>query len=99
MIAESASRETSRAESVDGQSPAAPRRQLLATPPLAPDLPRTSPEGLPFVTVVASLVLAGLSHLTGAPIFITLGLLATGLAGLAMHLRSRRTVHRATALL
>jgi PAS domain S-box-containing protein len=99
MIADSASREKGRAESADGPSPATPRRQLLAAPPLAPELPRANHEGLPFLTIVASVVLAGLSHLTGAPIFITLGLLVTGLAGLAMHLRSRRTVHRAATLL
>ncbi|ESY22690.1 response regulator [Mesorhizobium sp. LNJC394B00] len=99
MIAESARKEKSRAESIDRPSPATPKRQHVAAPPLAPDLPRATPEGLPFLTVVASVVLAGLSHLTGAPIFITLGLLATGVAGVAMHLRSRRTVRRAAALL
>ncbi|MER8653823.1 response regulator [Mesorhizobium sp. M0847] len=99
MIAESARKEKSPAESIDGPNPATPKRQHVAAPPLAPDLPRPTSEGLPFLTVVASVVLAGLSHLTGAPIFITLGLLATGVAGVAMHLRSRRTVRRAAALL
>ncbi|ESY21609.1 MULTISPECIES: response regulator [unclassified Mesorhizobium] len=99
MIAESARKEKSRAESIDGPNPATPKRQHVAAPPLAPDFPRATHEGLLFLTVVASVVLAGLSHLTGAPIFITFGLLATGLAGVAMHLRNRRTVHRATALL
>ncbi|MGX5840004.1 response regulator [Mesorhizobium sp. ArgA1] len=99
MIAESARKEKSRAESVTGPSPATPKRLLVAPPPLAPDFPRATHEGLLFLTVVASVALAGLSHLSGAPIFITLGLLAIGLAGVAMHLRSRRTAHRATALL
>ncbi len=98
MIAESASREKSRAESIDGQNPTAPKRQLVAAPPLVPDLPRANSEGLPFVTVVASVALAGLAQLTGAPVFITLGLLATGLAGLAVHLHGRRTARRAAAL-
>lgn len=99
MIAESARKEKNRAESIDGPSPATPKRQHVVPPPLAPDFPRATHEGLLFLTVVASVVLAGLSHLTGAPIFITLGLLATGLGGIAMHLRNRHTVHRATALL
>jgi PAS domain S-box-containing protein len=99
MIAESARKEKNRAESIDGASPAMPKRLHVVPPPLAPDFPRATHEGLLFLTVVASVVLAGLSHLTGAPIFITLGLLATGLGGVAMHLRNRHTVHRATALL
>ncbi|TSE12048.1 response regulator, partial [Mesorhizobium intechi] len=37
--------------------------------------------------------------LTGAPIFISLALLATGLAGLAMHFHARRRVHRTVVLL
>ncbi|TGW04679.1 PAS domain-containing protein, partial [Mesorhizobium sp. M2D.F.Ca.ET.145.01.1.1] len=41
----------------------------------------------------------GLSYLTGAPVFISLALLATGLAGLAMHLHARRSVRRSTVLL
>ncbi|WP_292541370.1 PAS domain-containing hybrid sensor histidine kinase/response regulator, partial [Mesorhizobium sp.] len=68
-------------------------------PPLAPVLPPANPEGLPFLTVVAIAVLAGLAHLTGAPTFVTLGLLVTGLAGLGMHLRSKRNERRAAALL
>ncbi|WP_292293023.1 PAS domain-containing hybrid sensor histidine kinase/response regulator, partial [Mesorhizobium sp.] len=62
-------------------------------------LPPANPEGLPFLTVVAIAVLAGLAHLTGAPTFVTLGLLVTGLAGLGMHLRSKRNERRAAALL
>ncbi|WP_411969280.1 response regulator [Mesorhizobium sp. B283B1A] len=56
-------------------------------------------EGLPLVTFFAIVVLAGLAHLTGAPIFISLALLATGLAGLAMHLQARRSVHRTAVML
>ena len=100
MIADSGIRQESKAAGDDGQAPDAPKRQLLvAPPPLAPELTRQSREGLPFLTVVGIAVLAGLAHLTGAPIFITIGLLATGLGGLAMHLRSRRTEHRTAALL
>ncbi|MER9232478.1 response regulator [Mesorhizobium sp. M0622] len=99
MIAEPGIREAEPAERADGTAPEAPGRQLVAAPPLAPELPDANREGLPFLTLVAIVVLAGLSHLTGAPIFITIGLLATAMAGLAMHLRNRRAERRAVALL
>lgn len=99
MIAEPGIKETESAESVNGIGPEAPRRQIVAAPPLAPELPRANREGLPFLTLVAIVVMAGLAHLTGAPIFVTVGLLATGIAGLAMHLRAKRTERRTVALL
>ncbi|PTE08295.1 PAS domain-containing hybrid sensor histidine kinase/response regulator [Mesorhizobium helmanticense] len=99
MIAEPGIKETQSAESVNGTGPEAPRRQIVAAPPLAPELPRAKREGLPFLTLVAIVVMAGLAHLTGAPIFITVGLLATGIAGIAMHLRAKRTERRTVALL
>ncbi|RWF53630.1 MAG: PAS domain-containing sensor histidine kinase, partial [Mesorhizobium sp.] len=67
--------------------------------PLAPDLPAASHEGLPFLTIVGIVVLAGLAHLTGAPIIVTIGLAAVAFAGLAMHLRNRRDERRTAALL
>ncbi|WP_296746684.1 PAS domain-containing sensor histidine kinase [Mesorhizobium sp.] len=82
-----------------GEGPEAPKRQVLVAPPLAPEAPRASREGLAFLTIVAIAVLAALSHLTGAPAFISIGLLATSLAGLVMHLRSRRAERRSAALL
>lgn len=99
MIAESGIREADSAEGIDGLSPELPKRRILVAPPLAPELPPATREGLPFLTVVAIAVLAGLSHLTGAPIFITIGLLATGMGGLVMHLRARRAERRTVALL
>ncbi|UCI08998.1 PAS domain-containing sensor histidine kinase [Mesorhizobium sp. B1-1-8] len=99
MIGDSGIRQDSSTEGVDGLGPGVPRRQLLVAPPLAPELPAANREGLPFLTIVAIAVLAGLSHLTGAPVIVTGGLLATGLAGLAMHLRSRRAERRTAALL
>ncbi|PDQ20523.1 hybrid sensor histidine kinase/response regulator [Mesorhizobium sanjuanii] len=99
MIAEPGIKETQSAESVNGTGPEAPRRQIVAAPPLAPELPRANREGLPFLTLIAIVVMAGLAHLTGAPIFITVGLLATGIAGIAMHLRAKRTERRTVALL
>lgn len=99
MFADSDIRKGSKAAGDDGLDLGAPKRQLLAAPPLVPTLPADNREGLPFLMLVAIAVLAGLAHLTGAPALITIGLLATGLGGLAMHLRNRRTERRAAALL
>jgi hypothetical protein len=60
MVTESGIRETENAESVDGIGPEPPRRQVVAVPPLAPELPGANREGLPFLTLVAVVVLAGL---------------------------------------
>ena len=79
--------------------PAAPRRLLATTPPLAPTLDRRQHEGLPFAIFVALVVLAGLSHLTGAPPFLAVGVLMTSLAGLALFLRNRRSEHNAVSIL
>ncbi|QAZ44359.1 PAS domain-containing hybrid sensor histidine kinase/response regulator [Mesorhizobium sp. Pch-S] len=79
--------------------PATPRRVLATTPPLVPTLDRREHEGLPFVIFVALVVLAGLSHLTGAPPFIALGVLLTGIAGLALFVRNRRSEHTAVSIL
>ncbi|WP_421917582.1 response regulator [Mesorhizobium sp.] len=80
-------------------TPQTPRRQLAATPPLAPELAASNREGLALITLVAVAILAGLAHLTGAPFFITAGLLATCMAGIAMHLRAKRAHRRAVSLL
>ena len=81
------------------EEPAAPRRLLATTPPLAPTLDRRQHEGLPFAIFVALVVLAGLSHLTGAPPFIAVGVLMTSLAGLALFLRNRRSEHNTVSIL
>ncbi len=99
MVADSGIRQDSKTAGVDGPGPEAPKRRLLVAPPLAPKLPVASHEGLPFLTIVAIVVLAGLSHLTGAPLIVTIGLAATSLAGLAMYLRDRRDQRRTAALL
>ncbi|WP_027165378.1 PAS domain-containing sensor histidine kinase [Mesorhizobium sp. WSM3224] len=99
MVADSDIRQDSKAAGADGLGPDASKRQVLVAPPLAPELPAASHEGLPFLTIVAIAVLAGLAHLTGAPIIITVGLAAAALAGLAMYLRSRRDERRTAALL
>ncbi|TPN79371.1 response regulator [Mesorhizobium sp. CU2] len=99
MVADSDTRQDSKPAGADGLAPDAPRRRLLVTPPLAPELPRARHEGLPFLTLVAIAVLIGLAHLTGAPPIVTIGLAAMGLAGLAMYLRERRDKRRTAALL
>ncbi|MET3595461.1 MULTISPECIES: PAS domain-containing sensor histidine kinase [Mesorhizobium] len=99
MFADSDIRQDSKVAGDDGLDAGAPKRQVLVAPPLVPALQADSREGLPFLTIVAIAVLAGLAHLTGAPIFITVGLLASGLGSLAMHLRNRNTERRTTALL
>ena len=58
MIAESGTIAASRTDGVDGVEPVTPKRQLVAAPPLAPGLPPANREGLPFLTIVAILVLA-----------------------------------------
>ncbi|TGV14725.1 PAS domain-containing sensor histidine kinase [Mesorhizobium sp. M8A.F.Ca.ET.173.01.1.1] len=100
MIAESDSQRADPGDDIvaaPAQAPAMARR-FIAAPPLVPDQRPAKREGLPILTFVV-MVLAGLSYLTGAPVFISLALLATGLAGLAMHLHARRSVRRSTVLL
>ncbi|ESY70579.1 chemotaxis protein CheY [Mesorhizobium sp. LNHC221B00] len=99
MIAESGSQQADIGDDVDALAAPSPARRFIAAPPLVPEQQLAGGEGLPLVTFFAIVVLAGLAHLTGAPIFISLALLATGLAGLAMHLQARRSVHRTAVML
>lgn len=97
MIAESGNQQADTGEDADAAP--SPARRFVAAPPLVPEPQLTGREGLLFLTFIAIVVLAGLSHLTGAPVFISLALLATGIAGLAMHLRARQGQNRSAALL
>ncbi|WP_027056614.1 PAS domain-containing hybrid sensor histidine kinase/response regulator [Mesorhizobium erdmanii] len=99
MIAESDSQQVDKGDDVDAVAVPAPGRRFIAAPPLVPEQQLVRREGLPPLTFVAIMILAGLAYLTGAPIFISLALLATGLAGLGMHLHARRRVHRTVVLL
>ncbi|SFP64091.1 PAS domain S-box-containing protein [Mesorhizobium sp. NFR06] len=99
MVADSDIRQDGKTAGADGLVLDAPKRQVLVAPPLAPELPTRSREGLPFLTIVAIAVLAGLAHLTGAPLIVTVGLAAAAFAGLAMHLRNRRDERRTAVLL
>ena len=77
----------------------APARRLVAAPPLQPDMPRRVPRILSFATIVAILVLAGVAHLTGAPAFLAIGLLATGVAGLVVLARAFHAESRAASII
>jgi PAS domain S-box-containing protein len=100
MSAESAIAETDETEGAPQALPTPiTKRTHVVPPPLAPELPRSEREGLPFLIFVAVLVLAGLSYLTRAPLFIPLSLLAIGVAGVAVHIRSRRAERRAATVL
>ncbi|MBB6467537.1 PAS domain S-box-containing protein [Aminobacter lissarensis] len=63
-------------------------RRIITPPSLAPALPKEPPRGLYFTILVAVLVLSGLAHLTGAPVFISASLFAIGLAGMVLLSRS-----------
>ncbi|MBZ9677395.1 PAS domain-containing hybrid sensor histidine kinase/response regulator [Mesorhizobium sp. ES1-1] len=96
MTAESDSQLTATGDGVDG---AAATRAPVASPPAAPKRRPPRGHGLPFLIFVVVIVLAGLAHLTGAPVFISVGLLATGIAGIIAHLRTSRKEHRTAVLL
>ena len=74
-------------------------RRLLAPPPLAPALPRRVPRLLSFVTIVSVLMLAGVARLTGAPDFLVVGLLVTGVAGIILFARAIQAEGRAALIL
>ncbi len=78
--------------------PAAVSRVRVEAPPLVPELARHR-EGPDILIFIAILLLAGLSQLTGAPHFIALSLLATGVIGLALHAHAYRAGRRAASLL
>lgn len=67
---------------------AGPHRAHVAPPPLAPvHFAQSAPVAgrLPFATYFVVLLFAGLTHLSGAPALLSLGILATGLAGIFLH--------------
>ncbi|EHK59292.1 ATP-binding protein [Allomesorhizobium alhagi] len=82
-----------------GGRPAASARSLIPAPPLAPELPPKRFRALAYVTLVAVVMLAGLARLTGAPIFISVCLLATAAAGLFVLLRSYRAEKEAASII
>jgi PAS domain S-box-containing protein len=74
-------------------------RRARVEPPSAPRLPRIVSDALPLLTYAVILAIAGLSYASGAHPLIGVGLLVTVAAGLAMHLRIRRSEHRANLIL
>jgi PAS domain S-box-containing protein len=97
MIAQPGSRKWDTGDVADPAMPASTRRLVLAPPPPEPQRPK--PGRLRLLIFVTVVVLAGLSCLTGTPPFISVALLATGIVGLAVHLRASRAEHRTAALL
>lgn len=64
------------------------RRHVVEPPPLAPSLPTHGSRGLICALFVIVVLFAGLSRLAGAPDFLTIGLLTTGVAGLLILVRT-----------
>ena len=99
MIADSG-QDKSQATGVDAANqPETAARRLVAAPSLQPDMPSRVPRILSFAIIVAVLILAGVAHLTGAPAFLSIGLLATGVAGLAILARAFRAESRAASII
>jgi PAS domain S-box-containing protein len=99
MGAESALAEAETPKGAPVEEQPAAQRSYISPPPLSPDLVPQKREGLPFLVFVATLVLAGLSYLTKAPLFIPVCLLALGAAGLSAYFRARNAERRAASLL
>ncbi len=74
-------------------------RRLVTPPPLSPVLPRQVPRLPSFITIVAVLFLAGLARLAGAPNFLVVGLLVTGIAGILLFARALRAEGRAALIM
>jgi PAS domain S-box-containing protein len=91
MIVESDSNAKEQAASATGISTAPARRQI-EPPPLMPDLRRAKHELLPFLTLSAIFVVAGVSYLTGAPHFVSIAFLVFGACALAIQASLKRAV-------
>ncbi|MGB3391242.1 MAG: response regulator [Pseudaminobacter sp.] len=74
------------------------RRRLVAPPPLVPELAGHRSRGLILALFIMVVLFAGLARLTGAPDFLALGLLITGLAGFFTLARATYLERRATSL-
>src|SRR5262245_50418243 len=74
-------------------------RPALAGPLAAAELPQGSPRALYAALIIALFVLAGLTHLTGAPPFLTVAIAVVGIVGLVVMARTLRLEDRAAALI
>ena len=98
MMTESGVTEESKAsDAAATEADTSTTRRILTPRPLEAELPKEPPRGLYFATLVAVLVLAGLAHLTGAPAFISIGLIGAGSAGLVLLARSLSERERAAS--
>ena len=73
-------------------------RRLVASPPLAPEMPKRAPRVLSFAAILAILVLAGVARLTGAPNFLVIALAATSVACLIVLARAIRAENRTASI-
>ncbi|WP_394888853.1 ATP-binding protein [Mesorhizobium sp. AaZ16] len=87
------------ASHASGGGPAAPARSHIAAPPLAPELPPKRFRPFAYATLIAVVMLAGIARLTGAPVFISVCLLATAAAGLLVLLRSFRAERETASII
>lgn len=83
----------------DAGSAASTGRRFVTAPPLAPMSPKRVLPVLPFTLIVAVLLLSGLARLTGAADFLVIGLLAVGLAGVALFVREFQSERRAESVI
>ena len=81
-----------------GLAPQGSDRQRFVPPP-APDAPKHLSRALAFLTVMAAMVLAGISELTDAPEFIGISLLLISIAGIALVTRALHAETRAARIL
>ena len=94
MIAEPTARRARTTRPARAATPAGPARLRIQPPPLEPDLARAERDFLPFLAVSAIFVVAGIAYLTGAPLFVSLALLAIGACGLARHAGLKQVLAR-----
>ena len=73
-------------------------RRLVASPPLASEMPKRAPRVLLFAVILAILVLAGVARLTGAPNFLVIALAATSVACLIVLARAIRAENRIASI-
>ena len=85
---------TTRHEAEHGADGGSPRGPAMA-PVRAPSRQAGGREGPWLLVLMALLTLAYLSYLTGAPLFIAIGLIMTAAVLFALHIRSRRDERRA----
>jgi PAS domain S-box-containing protein len=94
MIVESSSRSADpESHLIDVKSTAAVRLHI-EPPPLEPELLHAERETLPFLTLSAIFIVAGLAFITGAPLFISLCLIAIGACGLATQAARKRALSK-----